>query len=103
MHIFIFFIVLKVVLTVAIIMGCAWLLAEYSPIIGREIAQMADGTWFESIGDWIHKGLKAIGRYSGKFLKVCFEWLEVLGFDFKELKESIKDIDLDEAADAAGA
>lgn len=101
MHIFIFLVVLKVVFTVAFIMGCAWLMAEYFPIFAVKIAHMADGTFFDSFGEWIAKGLKAIAKYSGKFLKVCFEWLEVLGFDFKEIKESIKDIDLDAAEDAA--
>lgn len=103
MHIFIFFIVLKVVLAVAFVMGCAWLMAEYFPILAVKIAHMADGTFMDSIGEWIAKGLKTMGKYAGKFLKVCFEWLEVLGFDFKEIKESIKDIDLDAAEDAAGS
>lgn len=98
-----FFIALKVVLTVAFFMGGAWLMAEYFPIFAKQVLVMSDGTMVEFLGEWTAKVLRVIAKVSAKFLAVCFEWLEVLGFDFESVKESLKEMEdaADEAADAA--
>lgn len=102
MQILIFFIVLKIVLTVAFIMGCTWLIAEFFPIIAHKMIEVSSGTSVDFVGEWLAKAFNAIARFAAKFFNIMVEWLQVLGIDFEKFKSTIEDADTEKlAADAS--
>lgn len=96
MQIFILFILLKIALTIAFVLGVSWLLAEYLPVLAEAASDAARGTYVEFLGEWTAKALNAIAQIAGKFFNLCIEWLKVIGIDLESLKTT-----LDEAAGEA--
>lgn len=99
MGFFVFLIVLKIAITVAFVMGTAWIMAEYLPVLATKIIHLSNGTWADFIGEWAAKVMRVMAKYAGKFLNVCFEWLDFLGVEFKKYNDEMGD----KAEDAAQA
>lgn len=92
-----FIILFQIFLAVALVMGCAWAIAEFFPEIAKFVIEIGNGTPAEPVAEWFARILKVTARYAGKFLVVCIEWLEVIGLQLDNLKENLEKMDKPES------